>query len=74
MISKNQQKLIRSLSLKKNRERERLFVAEGPKVVADLQHAGFVAEQLYAIPDVSEEEMQRVSFLQHPQGVIALFR
>lgn len=74
MISKNQQKLIRSLSLKKNRERERLFVAEGPKVVADLQHAGFVAEQLYTIPDVSEEEMQRVSFLQHPQGVIALFR
>ncbi|MCR4918812.1 MAG: RNA methyltransferase [Prevotella sp.] len=36
MISKSQQKLIRSLELKKYRQREGLFVAEGPKVVGDL--------------------------------------
>ncbi len=36
MISKNLTKLIRSLELKKNRRRERLFVAEGPKVVEEM--------------------------------------
>mgnify|MGYP002740496930 CR=1 FL=1 len=36
MLSKNKIKFIRSLELKKNRQQERLFVAEGPKVVADL--------------------------------------
>ena len=36
MISKNKQKFIKSLSSKKNRDIERLFIAEGPKVVSDL--------------------------------------
>ncbi len=36
MISKSLQKLIRSLEQKKARQREQLFVAEGPKVVGDL--------------------------------------
>ena len=36
MISKAIIKFVHSLELKKNRNRERLFVAEGPKVVADL--------------------------------------
>ncbi|MGI6243809.1 MAG: RNA methyltransferase [Prevotella sp.] len=36
MISKATIKFVHSLELKKNRCRERLFVAEGPKVVADL--------------------------------------
>ena len=36
MLSKTKIKLIRSLELKKNRQSEGLFVAEGPKVVGDL--------------------------------------
>lgn len=36
MVSKQLMKLIRSLEMKKNRLREGLFVAEGPKVVGDL--------------------------------------
>ena len=36
MISKAIIKFVHSLELKKNRNRERLFVAEGPKVVTDL--------------------------------------
>ena len=36
MLGKNKIKFIRSLELKKNRQQERLFVAEGPKVIADL--------------------------------------
>ena len=89
-ISKAQQKLVRSLEQKKYRQREGLFVAEGPKVVGDLLRAGFRAEQLFAtvqcladgmLPcstgvntvEVSDDELRRVSFLQHPQGVLAVF-
>ena len=36
MISKNLIKYIRSFEQKKTRDREGLFVAEGPKVVGDL--------------------------------------
>ena len=36
MISKNRQKLLRQLETKKYRDREGLFVAEGPKVISDL--------------------------------------
>ena len=79
MISKNQIKLIRSLELKKNRRRENLFVAEGPKVVGDLLQAGYVPHSIFSTtvqPDAqltTEEELRRISFLQHPQEVLALF-
>ena len=36
MISKNKQKLIRSLTQKKNRDELNLFIAEGHKVVEEL--------------------------------------
>ena len=80
MISKNQIKLIRSLELKKNRRRENLFVAEGPKVVGDLLQAGFLPHSVFSTterPDaqlITEEELRRISFLQHPQEVLALFQ
>lgn len=79
MISKNQQKLIRGLELKKFRRRERLFVAEGPKVVGDLVKAGYTPQALFSTTEqpgaqlVTEDELRRISFLQHPQQVLALF-
>ena len=86
MISKNQIKFIRQLELKKFRKREGLFVAEGPKVVGDLMRryrpeAVFATSEWLAahadstpsITEVSEEELRRISFLQHPQQVVALF-
>ena len=83
MISKNQQKYIRQLEQKKYRKREGLFVAEGIKVVGDLlkrytPEAVFSTLQWQA-PEgvtpqiVTEEELQRLSFQQHPQQVLALF-
>lgn len=82
MISKNQQKLVRQLELKKNRKKEGLFVAEGPKVVGDLLHEGFKASVLFATEawkgprdiDVTDEELRRLSFLQHPQQVLGIFK
>ena len=48
MISKNQMKLVRQLEQKKYRQREGLFVAEGPKVVGDLLRHGFRPHLLFA--------------------------
>ena len=79
MLSKNQLKLVRSLELKKNRKRENLFVAEGPKVVGDLLKAGFKPHTIFSTSEradtqlVTEEELRRMSFLQHPQEMIGVF-
>ena len=89
MISKNQFKYIRQLEQKKYRRREGLFVAEGTKVVGDLlqryQPKAIYAthEYLQAFPllskkglevvEVTPDELQHISFQQHPQQVLALF-
>ena len=81
-------KEIRSLSSKRNREEAGLFVAEGPKVVGDLIAAGWTFSAVYAsqagcdrLPEklkavatlIPEDVLERISFLQHPQGVVGLF-
>lgn len=72
--------------MKKFRTRERVFVAEGPKVVEDLMEV-MRPKRLIAtnewinnkqtdgieIEIVTEEELARLSFLQHPQQVLAVF-
>ena len=79
MLSKNQIKLIKSLESKKFRKREGLFVAEGPKVVGDLLRAGYQPHAIFSTeprPDaelITDDELHRISFLQHPQEVLAVF-
>ena len=82
MISKSQIRRVRQLEQKKHRQREALFVAEGPKVVGDMLRAGwqpvevFATSPLEAVPSptlVTPDELSRLSFLQHPQQVLALF-
>ena len=86
MISKNQIKYIRQLEQKKFRKRENCFVAEGPKVVGDLMRQ-YQPKAIFATKDwngigltgpvpvsrVTDEELRRISFLQTPQQVLALF-
>lgn len=87
MISNNTIKYIRSLELKKNRTRENLFVAEGPKVVDDLLSL-YEPKMIVGTEEwfnetrrmpteadriVTDGELRHVSFLQHPQQVLALF-
>lgn len=86
-LSKNRIKYIRSLELKKNRKEEKVFLAEGPKLVGDLlEHfpCRFLiatAEWLSAhrhlpvadVNEVSEEELSRASLLKTPQQVLAVF-
>ena len=79
MLSKNQLKLVRSLELKKNRKKEGLFVAEGPKVVGDLLRAGYRARLVFSTTErpnaiqITDDELRKLSFLQHPQEVLAVF-
>jgi TrmH family RNA methyltransferase len=79
MLSKNQIKWVHSLELKKNRKKEGLFVAEGPKVVGDLQRADYVARALFSTTErpnaqlITDDELRKLSFLQHPQEVLAVF-
>ena len=51
-------KLIRSLELKKNRKRENLFVAEGPKVVGDLLRGGYLPHSIFSTGQQIEDGVQ----------------
>jgi TrmH family RNA methyltransferase len=87
MLTKAQAKYIQNLGHKKLRENENLFVAEGPKLVLELLReptltiqSGFGTESflsahpgLKSIVEVSEQELQRISFLSTPNQVVALF-
>ncbi|MDR1645210.1 MAG: RNA methyltransferase [Tannerellaceae bacterium] len=88
MLSKNKIRYIRSLELKKFRDRHNAFVAEGNKLVADMMGA-FECEWMLAksswmatqgdIPAAgllvdAADEIRKVSFLATPQDVIAVFR
>ena len=48
MISKNLQKYISSLELKKNRKKNNVFVAEGFKIVEELLHSGYNPKMIVA--------------------------
>ena len=80
-ISKNQIKFIRSLSQKKVRDSEQLFLAEGEKCVRELLQSFepyLIASSspLSGIEalEATEMEIQQMSQLRHPQGVVAVFK
>ena len=89
MLTKQQQKYIRSLALKKHRDAEGVFLAEGPKVVGDLlgkfpcrllaATPEFLASQpMYAehadlVVSCDAENLHRASLLQAPRPVLAVF-
>ncbi len=67
MISKAKIKFIHSLEKKKYRQSEGLFVAEGPKVIEEL------CKICRPVEVYEGEDASKASFLQHPQGILALF-
>lgn len=86
-LSKNKIKYIRSLEVKKVRKEERVFLAEGPKLVGDLLghfHCRFLAAtsswfrkhtdvSADELIEISSEELSRASLLKTPQEVLAVF-
>ena len=88
MISKNQIKFIKSLSLKKNRVKAQLFIAEGEKIVNELLNSNFEIEHIYAtkqfsginrcqksaITLITNDELLRISNLTSPNNVLAIVK
>jgi len=82
VITKNQIKFIKSLSLKKKRIKEQLFIAEGEKVVSELLRSDFEIKNIYAtkewevsndnITQISNAELQNISNLKSPNKVLAV--
>lgn len=72
-LSKAQIKWVRSLQQKKFRDQENLFVAEGAKCVEELRKA-FELVLLVTPENASPTEIEQMSSLRTPQGIIAVFR
>lgn len=72
-VSKNQIKLVRSLRQKKFRDETGLFVAEGLKLVNELRSV-FPLELWIDQENATRTEIEQMSSLCTPQGVIAVFR
>lgn len=86
-LSKNKIKYIHSLELKKNRKEDKVFIAEGPKLVEELLGV-FPCRLLTATSDwitthpnikaneiieATPDELSRASLLKNPQQVLAVF-
>ena len=89
MLIKSQVKYIQSLSHKKLRDSEGVFVAEGPKLINELLSADLPLQQLYAVKEwideqnkkltapvieVAPSELERISLLQTPNQVLGIFK
>ncbi len=85
MLSKSQIKLINSLSQKKYRQKNGLFIAEGIKVIKELLNSNFELERLFSQADifftekdkmqlVEENELKKITKLSTSQTALALFK
>lgn len=88
MISKARIKWIKSLGLRKFRQRHNAFVAEGPKLIGELlpystplyvaatevwlKEHGHLVANVTEVDVISEAELERVSLLRTPQSVLAV--
>lgn len=86
MISQNKIKFIKSLQLKKNRLKEKLFIVEGKKMVHELIKSDFTIYQIFAtsewilsnnissveLIEISESDLLRISNLRTPNQVLAI--
>ena len=82
MLTKNQIKFIRSLSLKKNRQKHGLFIVEGEKLVNEVLSSDWEVERIYATKEwlgenatiISNNDLTRISSLKTPNKVVAVVK
>ena len=67
-------KFVKSLSQKKFRDQEGLFVVEGEKLVAEALASRFTVEKVYRREEIGEVAMARISALSSPSPALALVR
>ncbi|MBQ9193067.1 MAG: RNA methyltransferase [Bacteroidales bacterium] len=73
-ISRNEMRLVSSLSRKKGREETGLFVVEGEKMVSEALASDFEVVSVYRRDEIGEEAMARLSSLSSPSPVLATVR
>lgn len=85
MLTKNQIKLIASLSKKKFRNQHKLFIVEGKKGIEEFLNSTFELQQLYSTSSdfkvdsnqltlISEIELKKISQLTTPNTALAIFK
>ncbi len=86
MLTKNEIKYIQSLFHKKQRDEEKLFAAEGPKLAHELVNSRDIVKHIYAtakwlqnnpavkapVTEISEIELGKISNLQTPHEVVVI--
>ena len=83
LVCKSQTKLITSLRQKKYRDQTGLFIAEGPKVIAELLAEGLTLQSFFSTNSfeitaenhfqVTEAELKKISFLKTANTSVAVF-
>lgn len=85
MVSKNQIKTITALQQKKYRMQQKLFFAEGIKVVQELLNSNFELNRLFTVEDIftgadkskteiiTHDELKKISALTTPNTALAIF-
>jgi len=83
-LSKNHIKLITSLSQKKYRQKHKLFVVEGVKVVQEFLNSSYELEIVFSTDTdfsstnkfikVTDQELKKISSLKNPNKVLAIFK
>lgn len=81
MLTNQKIKFIRSLSIKKNRIENQLFVVEGEKNVNEFIYSDFLIDSIYSVDDsfkdsirVSPKELDRISHLNSSNKVLAVVK
>lgn len=90
MLSKSQISFIKSLHQKKYRKIHQLFIVEGLKSISEFIYSDYIPHSIYATSDIfpklanlshkqkvfeaTVHELTKISTLQHPQSVLAVFQ
>ena len=84
MLSAHKIKLLQSLDKKKFRQKYNLFLVEGNKNIRELQYSNYKISEIFStnasdlpfspklIQEISERDLRKISFLQHPKDSVAV--
>lgn len=73
-VSNNEIKFVKSLSHKKFRDENDLFVVEGEKMVEEAVRSSFEVRRIYRSEEIGDTAMERMSLLSSPSPVLALVK
>jgi TrmH family RNA methyltransferase len=74
MLSSSEIKFLKSLSRKREREANSLFVVEGEKLVAEAINSGYEIERVLYASEIGEDAMARITLLSSPSPAYAVVR